>query len=73
MTKEDELLAYVGRRAYELAKSDHYKDYAAIELAIVEEGIAEGLAWLEVPGVPSALEQICSIIRGGKQVQTTDR
>jgi hypothetical protein len=60
MSKE-ELLAHIGRRAFELAQSgDH--DLDSIQSTIFEEGRAEGAAWLDVPGVETALQQICSIL-----------
>jgi hypothetical protein len=61
MTVDDEKLAYIGRRAYELAQSGHL-DFASIRSALFDEGRAEGTAWLDVPGVDAALEQICSIV-----------
>jgi hypothetical protein len=61
MSINDESLACVGRRAYELARSGYHEDFASIQQALIEEGYAAGVAWLEVPGVMAALEQICAI------------
>jgi hypothetical protein len=56
-------LAYVGRRAYELALSGKYPDFASIEQAIIDEGFDETVPWLERPGVIEALDQICFVSR----------
>jgi hypothetical protein len=56
-------LAYVGRRAYELARSGRYADFASIEQAIIDEGYDETVPWLERPGVIEALDQICFVSR----------
>jgi len=61
MTIDDEKLAYIGRRVCELAQSGHH-DLDSIQSALFEEGRAEGAAWLDVPGVGVALQQICAII-----------
>jgi len=63
MSRNDERLAYVGRRAYELARSGYYEDFASIQLAIKREGYADSIAWLELPGVMAALAEICAISR----------
>jgi hypothetical protein len=63
MSITEERLAYIGRRAYELARSGYHEDFASIQSALMGEGYADGVAWLEWPGVMSALEQICSIAR----------
>src|SRR5450755_1894882 len=38
-------LIYVAQRAYELAGSGEYSDFASVEEAIVSEGFADGIAW----------------------------
>jgi hypothetical protein len=57
----EERLSYVGRRAYELARSGQHADFASIQQAIMREGYADGVAWLELPGVILALSEICAI------------
>ena len=59
MTNYSERLAYVGQRAYELARSGEHEDFASIEQAIMDEGYDESVAWLERPGVIEALNEIC--------------
>jgi hypothetical protein len=61
MSIDDERLRHVGRRAYDLALSGRHNNFGSMQSAIAEEGRAEGVAWLEVPGVMEALEQIWSI------------
>ncbi|HEY4926455.1 MAG TPA: hypothetical protein VII20_18745 [Roseiarcus sp.] len=56
-------LPYVGHRAYELARSGRYADFASIEQAIIDEGYDETVPWLERPGVIEALDQICFVSR----------
>ncbi|WP_158815805.1 hypothetical protein [Methylocapsa sp. S129] len=56
-------LAYVGRRAYELARSGDYADFASIQQAIIDEGYDETVPWLERPGVIEALDEICFVSR----------
>ena len=56
-------IKYVARRAYELALTGEHEDFASIEAAIVDEGYAEYVAWLEVPGVMTALGEICIACR----------
>jgi hypothetical protein len=56
-------LAYVGRRAYELARSGNHEDFASIQMALMAEGYADSVAWLELPGVMAALTEICDISR----------
>jgi hypothetical protein len=52
-------LIYVAQRAYELARSGYYSDLASVEKAIIAEGFADGVAWLERPDVKDALQVIC--------------
>jgi hypothetical protein len=63
MATYDERLAYVGQRAYELARSGEHEDFASIEQAIMDEGYDESVPWLERPGVIEALNQICIVSR----------
>lgn len=63
----DEKLAYVGRRAYELAQTGKHEDFAAIQLAIMKEGHAESVPWLERPGIIDAINQICVISQTGER------
>ena len=56
-------IKYVARRAYELASTGEHEDFASIEAAIVDEGYAGYVAWLEVPGVMTALGEICIACR----------
>jgi hypothetical protein len=67
MSMTDGRLGYIGRRAYELARSGYYKDFVSIQLALMDEGYADGVAWLEWRGVISALEQICEIACGNPE------
>jgi hypothetical protein len=49
--------------AYELARSGYHQDFSSIQKAIIDEGYAESVAWLELPGVMAALAEICAISR----------
>ena len=66
MLGQDERLAYAARRAYDLASSGAYQDFCSIQEAIVEEGFAETVPWLERPGVMEALTEICVLSRQAK-------
>jgi len=68
MANQDRL-AYVGRRAYELAQSGAHEDFASIQQAIIDEGYAESVPWLEFPGVMTALAEICAVSRSQSAVQ----
>ena len=57
----DVRLAYVGRRAYELARSGYHEDFASIQRAIMKEGYADCVPWLERDGVMASLAEICAI------------
>ena len=59
----DVRLAYVGRRAYELARSGYHEDFASIQRAIMKEGYADCVPWLERDGVMASLAEICAITR----------
>jgi hypothetical protein len=61
--KNDTRLAYVGKRAYELAQTGEHEDFASIQQAIIDEGYAESVPWLEVPGVMAAIAEICAVSR----------
>jgi hypothetical protein len=63
MSLNQQRLAYVGRRAYELARSGNYEDFASIQSALMAEGYADSVPWLELPGVMAALKEICQISR----------
>jgi hypothetical protein len=65
MTEAEDRLAYVGKRAYELAGTGEHEDFASVEQALIDEGYAESVAWLERPGVMAALAEICEISRAG--------
>jgi hypothetical protein len=56
---QDDRLTYAARRAYHLARSGSYQDFVSIQEAIVDEGFAETVPWLERPGVMEALAEIC--------------
>ena len=60
---DERRLAYVGRRAYELAQTGDHEDFASIQQAIIDEGYAESVPWLEFPGVMAALAEICAVSR----------
>ena len=62
-TMDESRLAYVGKRAYELAQTGDHEDFASIQQAIMDEGYAESVPWLEFPGVMAALAEICAISR----------
>ena len=59
-------LKYVARRAYELASTGRYPDFVSIEEAIIAEGYAESVPWLEMPGVIASISEICAISREQK-------
>jgi hypothetical protein len=59
MCNTEDRLAYVGRRAYELAQTGRHEDFASIQQAIIDEGFDEWVPWLERPGVIESLNQIC--------------
>ena len=61
MNDDSQPLKYVARRAYELALTGEYPDFVSIEEAIVREGYAEAVPWLEFPGVIESLSAICAI------------
>jgi hypothetical protein len=56
-------IKYAARRAYELARTGQFRDFASIEQAIVDEGYGEWVPWLEHEGVISAIEEICESSR----------
>jgi hypothetical protein len=64
MVKDDyRPIKYAARRAYELARTGEFKDFVAIEQAIVDEGYGEWAPWFEREGVMSALQAICETSR----------
>jgi hypothetical protein len=71
--ESEKRLAYVGHRAYELARSGRYADFASIEQAIIDEGYDETVPWLERPGVIEALDQICFVSRELGERAAADR
>jgi hypothetical protein len=68
MEETERRLAYVGRRAYQLAQSGQYADFASIQQAILDEGYDETVPWLERPGVMEALDQICFVSRAAARL-----
>ena len=56
-------LKYVARRAYELASTGRYADFVSIEEAIIAEGYAESVPWLEMPAVIASISEICAVSR----------
>jgi hypothetical protein len=56
-----------GPKKYDLAQTGKHEDFAAIQLAIMREGHAESVPWLERPGIIDAINQICIISRIGNQ------
>jgi hypothetical protein len=63
MLRQEDRLTYATRRAYDLASSGTYQDFCSIQEAIVKEGFAETVPWLERPGVMEALTEICVLSR----------
>lgn len=62
MMKDDfRPIKYVVRRAYELALTGEYPDFVSIEEAIIREGHAESVPWLELPSVIESLSAICAV------------
>jgi hypothetical protein len=63
MLRKEDRLSYAAHRAYALAGSGSYPDFASIQEAIVEEGLAEFLPWFDRVGVVEALSEICVLSR----------
>ena len=63
MIQDDGRLAHVVQIAYELARTGEFKDFASIEQEVIAEGLAEGVHWLERPGIRHALNEICDAKR----------
>ena len=59
MTQDKGRLAHVVQIAYELARTGDYEDFASIEREVIAEGFAEGVHWIEKPGIRHALDDIC--------------
>jgi hypothetical protein len=41
-----------------------FEDFVSIEREVIAEGFAEGVHWLERPGIRQALTEICKARRG---------
>jgi hypothetical protein len=63
MTQDDGRLAHVVQIAYELARTGDFEDFASLEREVIAEGFAEGVHWLEGPGIRRALDEICAARR----------
>jgi hypothetical protein len=61
-------IKYAARRAYQLARTGKFRDFASIEQAIVDEGYGECVPWLEREGVISALLAICECSRDANRI-----
>jgi hypothetical protein len=59
MPQDDGRFAHVVQIAYELARTGDFKDFNSIEREVIAEGFAEGVHWIERPGVRRALDEIC--------------
>jgi hypothetical protein len=55
MPQDDGRFAHVVQIAYELARTGDFEDFDSIE----REVIAEGVHWIERPGVRRELSEIC--------------
>jgi hypothetical protein len=74
MDNPEKALAPVAQRAYELARSGEHRDFVSIQEAIMREGFAEAVPWLEREGVMASLQAICDVSRkGGSPAQATTR
>jgi hypothetical protein len=63
MPQEDGRFAHVVQIAYELARTGRFEDFASLEREVIEEGLEEGVPWLERPGIRHALTEICDANR----------
>ncbi|WP_158817987.1 hypothetical protein [Methylocapsa sp. S129] len=63
MTQTENRLAYVAERAYALARTGSFEDFAAIEQEIAAEGFGEEVHWLERPALRNTLDEICIVNR----------
>jgi hypothetical protein len=52
-------VAAAGQFRSDLARTGKHASFASIEQAIVDEGYAETVPWLEWPGVVHSLNEIC--------------
>jgi hypothetical protein len=68
VTENHRPIKYVARRAYQLARTGEYEDFASIQQAIIDEGYAECVPWLEREGVMNALLTICESSRAASQL-----
>jgi hypothetical protein len=59
MPQDGGRFAHVVQIAYELARTGDFEDFDAIEREIIEEGFAEGVHWIERPGIRRELSKIC--------------
>jgi hypothetical protein len=59
MPQDDGRFAHVVQIAYELARTGDFEDFDSIEREIIAEGFAEGVHWIERPGVRRELSEIC--------------
>jgi hypothetical protein len=55
--------AVVASRAYELAQTGEFEDFAAIERQLLAEGFGEHVVGLKRPALQSALGDICAARR----------
>jgi hypothetical protein len=58
MTPDEGRYAYIVDIAFELARTGNFEDFASIEREVVAEGLAEGILWIERPGIRSAITQL---------------
>lgn len=63
MTENEDRLAYVAERAYALARTGIFEDFAAIEREIIAEGFGDEVRWLERPALRDTLDEICIVNR----------
>jgi hypothetical protein len=59
MVQHDGRLAHVVQIAYELARTGDFEDFSSIEREVIAQGFAEGVHWLDGPGIRHALTDIC--------------
>jgi hypothetical protein len=59
MPQDDGRFAHVVQIAYELARTGEFADFDSLEREVIAEGLAEGVHWIEKPGVRRALDEIC--------------
>jgi hypothetical protein len=59
MTQTENRVTYVARRAYALARTGIFEDFAAVEREIQAEGFAKEARLLERQGVADVLDEVC--------------